>query len=52
MNWYEELGRALAAEACLQEGSAIEHQCGTVWVTDKDGLVTAISGMTPEGDEE
>jgi len=52
MNWFEQLGRAVAQEAGLTEGNEIEHQCGTVWVTDKEGTVTAISGMETEGENE
>jgi hypothetical protein len=50
MNWYEQLGRAVAAEACaaLQEGAPIEHQCGTVWVPSTDGQLIAISSMKTE----
>lgn len=52
-NWFEDLGRAIAEEANLTEGSPIEHQCGTVWVTDKDsGECVAISGMITESDTE
>jgi len=47
-NWYEELGRAIAIEAGLQEGAVIEHQCGTVWVPNGDGQLIAISGMKTE----
>ena len=47
LNWYEELGRAIAEEAGLKEGSDIEHQCGTVWVTNK-GKTIAICGMETE----
>jgi hypothetical protein len=45
-NWYEELGKAVAAECNLTKGSPIEHQLGTVWVEDK-----AISGTVIESDE-
>lgn len=48
MNWYEELGRAIAEEAGLAEDSQIEHQCGTVWVTDSEGGTVAISAMETE----
>jgi len=50
MNWYEQLGRAIAEEAGLKEGSEIEHQCGTVWVTSADGIVKAISAINTEAD--
>jgi hypothetical protein len=48
MNWYEKLGKVVAQECSLEEGSEIEHQLGTVWVTDSDGNVVAISGIVPE----
>jgi hypothetical protein len=53
-NWYEELGRAIAEEAGLSEGSTIEHQCGTVWVTScgYNGETIAISGMKTETEDE
>ena len=51
MNWYEELGRAVAEEAGLEEGSPIEHQCGTVWV-EQDGETIAISGMKTEKEDD
>ena len=51
-NWYEELGQAVAEEAGLTEGSNIEHQCGTVWVTDSEGTTIAITGMETEDEEE
>jgi len=47
MNWYEELGRAIAQEFGLKEKHPIEHQCGTVWVTEK-GVVKAITIMDTE----
>ena len=47
-NWYEKLGRAVAQELELKEGSTIEHQLGTVWVEDDDGNTTAISGVDVE----
>ena len=52
-NWYEELGRAVAEELSLSEGSDIEHQCGTVWVKScgYNGEVIAISGMKTEAEE-
>jgi hypothetical protein len=50
-NWYEQLGRAVAQEVGLTEGSPIEHQCGTVWVEEKDGTY-AISGNKCENDDE
>jgi len=49
MNWYEKLGRAVAEEAGLNEGSPIEHQLGTVWV-DQEGDTIAISGVKTEND--
>jgi hypothetical protein len=49
-NWYEELGRAVAEEGGLREGSSIEHQCGTVWV-EQDGETYAISAMKTETEE-
>jgi len=53
MNWYEQLGRAIATEAVeagtpLQEGAPIDHQTGTVWVPSTDGQVIAISTMKTE----
>lgn len=53
MNWYEQLGRAIAEEASiagtpLQEGTPIEHQTGTVWVPSTQGQVIAISTMKTE----
>lgn len=50
MNWYEELGKAVAEEAGLEAGSPIEHQCGTVWVETDEGTI-AISGVKCEEDE-
>lgn len=52
MNWFEQLGRAVAEECGLSEGSDIEHQCGTVWVTSVgyNGETIAISGMKTEAD--
>lgn len=50
MNWYEQLGRAVAAEAGLPEGAPIEHQCGTVWVKTDEATI-AISSMECEEDE-
>ncbi|MDD1710958.1 MAG: hypothetical protein LUQ37_08650 [Methanoregulaceae archaeon] len=47
MNWFEKLGRAVAEECELAKGSAIEHQCGTVWVTTDEGVL-AISAMKTE----
>jgi len=32
--WYEELGKAIAEEFGLKEGTTIEHQLGSVWVGD------------------
>ena len=49
-NWYEELGRAVAEEAGLVEGSPIEHQCNTVWVS-QNGETIAISSITTESEE-
>lgn len=51
MNWYEELGQAVAEELGLPEGSSIEHQCGTVWVDTDEGTIS-ISGMECESDDE
>jgi len=53
MNWYEQLGRAIAEEAAfngtpLQEGTPIEHQLGNVWVPSTDGQTIAISTMKTE----
>lgn len=50
-NWYEQLGRAVAEEAGLTEGSTIEHQCGTVWVDEEDGTY-AISAIKCESDDD
>ena len=47
-NWYEELGKAVAQELELTEGTPIEHQTGTVWVPNKEGRLIAISGMVTE----
>jgi len=47
-DWHEELGRAVACELDLEDGSAIEHQCGTVFVARRDGTIIAISGMETE----
>jgi len=52
MNWYEQLGRAVAAETGVTEGSTIEHQTGTVWVDDEDGTTIAITGMETEDDND
>ena len=49
-NWFEKLGQAVAQEFGLTEGSPIEHQCGTVWVTKEDGTTKAISAMDTEED--
>lgn len=49
-NWYEELGRAVAEEFGLEEGSPIENQCGTVWV-EQGGETLAISVMKTESEE-
>jgi len=51
MNWFEELGRAVAEEAGLPEGASIEHQCGSVWVDTDEGTIT-ISGVTCETEED
>lgn len=51
MNWYEKLGRAVAEECNLTENSPIEHQCGTVWIINKDNTTTAISGMLTESED-
>lgn len=50
-NWYERLGRAVAEEVGLTEGSPIEHQCGTVWVDEEDGTY-GISGNLCENDDD
>ena len=52
MNWFEQLGQAVAQELNIPTGSAIEHQCGTVWVTNDQGETIAISGMKTEDTEE
>ena len=47
--WFEELGRAIAEESNFAVGSEIEHQCGTVWVTDiNTGMTHAISSINTE----
>lgn len=51
-NWYEELGRAVAEELKLEEGASIEHQCGSVWVTDSEGTCISISGIETEDIED
>jgi len=47
MNWFEELGKAVAKELGIPFGSSIEHQCGTVWVNTEEGTI-AITGMETE----
>jgi len=51
MNWYEELGRAIAQEAGITEKHPIEHQCGTVWVKQEEKIY-AITAMETEVEEE
>jgi len=49
LNWHEELGQAIASELELSEGSGIDHQGGTVWVTDLvSGECIAITGVKTE----
>ena len=54
MNWYEQLGKAVAQELGLSQGSDIEHQCGTVWVTTSgyNKETIAITGMKTETEDE